>query len=789
MRFPLQHNGYGYEAMVTDSPTGHAAAKRSNTAPVGQAVTTGGARSLPLSGPLGNPRTVNFGLAEGFLSRAQTDVSFERRQEMDESPHALRKSQRSKTILNLTLGLEDDGRNGWFKRFVILPGSATGRFWLEGWDLSIVLLLLFVAYYEPFVMALFRPGNQPLWMIIVDGALTCIFTLDMLLQFIIAFPHAQDSCHKDLWQRNVAVIAAQYTSCPGSDGGRGGWFWLDLFSVAPGWVWFASWWLGSDTFANPFLMLRIVRLFFLARLQRLSTVHDKLQAKMGFPLFVVEVGKFIIITTIACHWMACVWVMFEGRIMHGALSYHTEDTTWLSALLDSKGDSCHPSAAEDPMCVFMLAYYWATMTLTSVGYGDITPQNRMEYFISVICMFVVGYTWAFIVGKIVSILSTFDPNASEFDRSIDELGQFMRRRGLSTELQVKLRTYMHETRHFYEINRQRDLIQRYFSDGLQREVAKNSAEVREMLKSVFWMRELQEDAILDIVRGLMPKAYGPQELINVRGCMVVLQRGLVGVRGRVIGRGDVWGQNDILMETQQLIDGAMPMTLSFVELLLLHRRTLVEVGRNYPDADRRLRRAQVRTAVSRAFVYQAHRIQRQRSRAQPVNLLSAAPPSESREEPCKKTRKTPASLMERAATSIGSSFANPGLKRVHDLFEATKHKPDWHQDLEQVARMTREVLERQEMLACQVEDLANEVRSKQAVGLGGTMKAKISHAKRAWNMGRFSSSLSPRRSSGGQDDARTRSPPGADDRQPTLAEYERTFSSSDGASVGREVSP
>jgi len=592
----------------------------------------------------------------------------------------------SKPLLNGILREEtpaDPRALSHLKHLTILPGSATGRWWLEFWDLYMSFLVFALAYFEPFALALYHPGDEPWVHAVINYTFNLSFTLDRVLQFFISTQHSQDSIHKDLWERDVRRLAEAYCAFPFSQEGRQGWFWLDLVTIVPGWY---TTLLVDPCLANPMYFLRIFRLFQTARLARLEKLTEILHANYGFPFFVVEVCKFVVITTLTCHWMACVWVLIEGKVTAGVISYSTDQESWLSALIKAKGDSCVPDAANDPLCVFMLAYYWAAMTLTSVGYGDITPQNKMEYCISVICMFVVGYIWAFIVGTIVSVLSNLDPGSVAFKRSLDDLGKLMRRRGLSQSLQVRLRTYMHETRHFMQLYDQRQLVEQYFSDGLQREIAAHSAEVRGMLKNVYWMRELQEEAILDIVRGLRPRAYGPNEHILLRRSMILMQR----------------GQNDILMETPQLIDSSMPRTLSFVELLMLTRNTLIEVGHCYPRADRRLRRAQVRTATARAFIYQADRIRASqkasmKSRTRSTASMAGGPP-------------------KRHSTGNESSFANPGLARIqfHCDSDSTKEVD--------VKPLLMELLHRQTLLQMEVSKLASEVRCIHEGGSGNGKK-------------------------------------------------------------------
>lgn len=548
----------------------------------------------------------------------------------------------------LSKGSTADETGCWatLSRFVILPGYASGRWWVELWDIAMGIMMLIIAYYEPYAIALYRPKAEPTHLIYFNHVLNVLLTIDMLLTFFIATQHSEDSVHKDLWEKDVCKLARHYFAIPLTDNGRAGWFWLDLSCVITG-VWTLA--MDGGRTSNPLLLMRVFRIFHTVRLTRLTKLGEMCHSRYGFPMFVMEVLKFVMLTTLTCHWMACVWLLAEGNIRHEMITFGpVGKESWLSKLIKDKGDPCEPNVHSDPQCLYMLAFYWATMTLTSVGYGDVTAQNKTEYVVSVIGMLVVGYIWAFIVGTIVSILSNLDPASTEFKHTLDELSTMMRRRGLSNQLQVQLRTYMHETRHFLRLNGQRALVERYLSNGLQREVAKNSAEVREMLHNVIWMRDLEEDAILDIVRALQPRACGKGEHINLRGCMIIMQKGIAGVRGRVISRGDVWGQYDILIETPQLIDGAMPLTLSFVEMQMLSKPSLVEVARNYSDADRRLRRAQIRTAVSRALVYRA--AQKSRTKARDLSVGSE-------------------SSLRRARGGCESSFANPGIKRIQMLGE------------------------------------------------------------------------------------------------------------------------
>merc|ERR1711957_147813 len=73
------------------------------------------------------------------------------------------------------------------------------------------------------------------------------------------------------------------------------------------------------------------------------------------------------------------------------------------------------------------------------------------------------------------------------------------------------------------------------------------------------------------------------------------------------GQGDCFGHDSLLLTSQDLIDDVPPCTLSYVHALILKKSSLIEILQVFPQDSRRLRRAQVRTALLRAFVKEAKR--------------------------------------------------------------------------------------------------------------------------------------------------------------------------------------
>ena len=73
--------------------------------------------------------------------------------------------------------------------------------------------------------------------------------------------------------------------------------------------------------------------------------------------------------------------------------------------------------------VYMAALYWAVMTITSIGYGDVaaTPNNVSEQAVATLLMLLSAIGWGLVLGTIVSNLNRADPDADHFTETMSEV--------------------------------------------------------------------------------------------------------------------------------------------------------------------------------------------------------------------------------------------------------------------------------------------------------------------------------------------------------------------------------
>ena len=121
--------------------------------------------------------------------------------------------------------------------------------------------------------------------------------------------------------------------------------------------------------------------------------------------------------------------------------------------------------------IYTASLYWAVMTITSIGYGDIgaTPHNASEQGVCTALMLLGAVVWGYVIGTFCGTIANLSPATEEFRRNLDDLNTYMVRNRVDAALRQRLRDYFHRARHLHDSSNQKRLLS-MMSPMLQSEV-------------------------------------------------------------------------------------------------------------------------------------------------------------------------------------------------------------------------------------------------------------------------------------------------------------------------------
>ena len=145
-----------------------------------------------------------------------------------------------------------------------------------------------------------------------------------------------------------------------------------------------------------------------------------------------------------------------------------ETATWLDSVAesyfcDSDGCEVYPSRKalkHTGPAVYYAALYWSVVTVTSVGYGDITPKNTDEMLLCTIYLMLGAIVWAYIIGNAVTIISTGDPEMIEHYQTMDSLNRYVEEKSLPKPLQQRLRRFFNQRKELSRQNQHQHLLEK-----------------------------------------------------------------------------------------------------------------------------------------------------------------------------------------------------------------------------------------------------------------------------------------------------------------------------------------
>ncbi|KAK2843972.1 hypothetical protein Q5P01_010631 [Channa striata] len=281
------------------------------------------------------------------------------------------------------------------------------------WDWVILLLVIYTAIFTPysatFLLRLEEAGMQSCGyscspLDVVDLIVDIMFIVDIIINFRTTYVVSQSS-----------RIAVHYFK---------GWFLIDLVAAIPfDLLIFRSEEEEVVRGGAEGETTTLIGLLKTARLLRLVRVARKLDRYSEYGTAVL----FLLMCTFAliAHWLACIWYAI-GNVERAT----SAGIGWLDTLGEQLGKD-----------KYVTSLYFTFSSLTSVGFGNVSPNTNSEKIFSICVMLIGALMYASIFGNVSAIIQRLYSGTARYHAQMMRVREFIRLHQIPNPLRQRLEEY------------------------------------------------------------------------------------------------------------------------------------------------------------------------------------------------------------------------------------------------------------------------------------------------------------------------------------------------------------
>jgi len=357
----------------------------------------------------------------------------------------------------------------------MIGGQSRVRFY---WDALIAALAFASAVYVVWQLVFSSGGSLAIW--------TPLYLVDLVFFADIASRFFTSYRDKGVEVKDRKSIARRYarTLLP-----------IDLLANIP-WELLLLF-IGNDAWLGVPLLLWL-RLPRVLRVVRLFGIFRSWEALPQINPGQLRVIRFIVAAALVTHVVACSW--FFTAAAQGFPAGNWAEVAGITGAA--------------PIEQYVRSLYWTITTMTTVGFGDITPSRTAEYLVAMVVMLLGASLYAYIVGSIASLLSSLNAEKSRHRDRAQNLSYYLQQRGVSPDLNRRVQGYYE-----YLWARRRGLAEsEILSDlprALQIEVKEQLAQ--QVLQQVALFRHCSAVLKMELLSALQLESYGPGSKVVSEG--------------------------------------------------------------------------------------------------------------------------------------------------------------------------------------------------------------------------------------------------------------------------------
>lgn len=301
------------------------------------------------------------------------------------------------------------------------PDSKT-RFW---WTIIGLFFIVYELYAIPVYLAFdVDPSGAFFWFV---SSINLYFLMDIGFQFVCCYTNSKGALISEPW-----LVAKRYMKS---------WFIPDIIAGIP-WEWVQ----GDDDslrqMTKSVRFIRAARMFRLARLIRIMKLRSLLERfetsleSNHIFTFISGIARIVLLVFAILHWGACMWYAV------GKANLHEEHLDGSPASWVASHQADYPYIGEEKWDHYVYSLYFSLTTMTTVGYGDITPTNYSEVSFAMLLLAVSSMVFAGLMGTLTDMIGALNSQRHELAEKKMLLSRYMRWRAVPRRLMLSIRQHL-----------------------------------------------------------------------------------------------------------------------------------------------------------------------------------------------------------------------------------------------------------------------------------------------------------------------------------------------------------
>uniref|UniRef100_A0A8K9UWI5 Voltage-gated inwardly rectifying potassium channel KCNH2 n=1 Tax=Oncorhynchus mykiss TaxID=8022 RepID=A0A8K9UWI5_ONCMY len=437
------------------------------------------------------------------------------------------------------------------------------------WDWLILLLVIYTAILTPYSAAFLLHDQEEAAMLncgyscsplnVVDLIVDIMFIVDIVINFRTTYVNTNDEVVSAPLR-----IAIHYFK---------GWFLIDMVAAIPfDLLIYRS---GEET-------TTLIGLLKTARLLRLVRVARKLDRYSEYGAAVL----FLLMCTFAliAHWLACIWYAIGSVERNGSIG-------WLHTLGESLGKHYNNTVRGSGPSIkdkYVTALYFTFSSLTSVGFGNVSPNTNSEKIFSICVMLIGSLMYASIFGNVSAIIQRLYSGTARYHTQMLRVREFIRFHQIPNPLRQRLEEYF---QHAWSYTNGIDMtaVLKGFPECLQADICLHLN--RTLLENCKAFKGSTKGCLRALAMKFKTTHAPPGDTLvhagDVLTAIYFISRGSIEIlRGDVVVA--ILGKNDIFGEPINLYgragkSNADVRALTYCDLHKIHREDVLEVLDMYPE--------------------------------------------------------------------------------------------------------------------------------------------------------------------------------------------------------------